>query len=207
VRVTGEYDFNGELVVRNQVWEGQPGVHILTPLKISASDLKVMVDRGWIPQSDFSAGKLPEYRQNGPVTVTGIIRRSQPKADFGGGVPDPTYAPGSPRLDAVNLVNIERIQRQVEGQLLPVYILQGPDGSAQALPYRQVEMPELTEGPHMGYAIQWFTFAAILAFGYPFFVRRALTEKGPAGNGRSHVQLDDLEPLAEKERDSQNPVN
>ena len=35
---------------------------------------------------------------------------------------------------------------------------------------------ELTEGPHMGYALQWFTFAAILFFGYPFFVRKQETE-------------------------------
>jgi cytochrome oxidase assembly protein ShyY1 len=28
----------------------------------------------------------------------------------------------------------------------------------------------------MGYAIQWFSFAAILALGYPFFVRKQLRD-------------------------------
>jgi surfeit locus 1 family protein len=31
---------------------------------------------------------------------------------------------------------------------------------------------ELTEGPHFGYALQWFTFATILLVGYPFYLRK-----------------------------------
>jgi surfeit locus 1 family protein len=36
---------------------------------------------------------------------------------------------------------------------------------------------ELTEGPHFGYALQWFTYALILVLGYPFYVRRQIKEK------------------------------
>jgi len=31
---------------------------------------------------------------------------------------------------------------------------------------------ELTEGSHFGYALQWFSFAAILFVGYPFYLRK-----------------------------------
>jgi surfeit locus 1 family protein len=40
------------------------------------------------------------------------------------------------------------------------------------LPYRTQPKLELSEGPHMGYAMQWFTFAALLGIGYPFFIKR-----------------------------------
>ena len=41
-----------------------------------------------------------------------------------------------------------------------------------ALPYRTLPQLNLTEGSHMSYAIQWFSFAALLGGGYPFFIRR-----------------------------------
>ena len=35
-----------------------------------------------------------------------------------------------------------------------------------------VKLVDLSEGPHLGYAIQWFLFATVLGVGYYFFVRR-----------------------------------
>ncbi|MGH2524968.1 MAG: SURF1 family protein, partial [Anaerolineales bacterium] len=45
----GEYDFANEIVLRNRAHAGQPGVHVLTPLKLTGSDVAVLVNRGWIP--------------------------------------------------------------------------------------------------------------------------------------------------------------
>ncbi len=43
---------------------------------------------------------------------------------------------------------------------------------------------DLSEGPHLGYAGQWFMFAFILAVGYPVYVYRQETAraKGPVGS-------------------------
>jgi len=103
--------------------------------------------------------------------VRGMIRRGQEKPDFGG-VSDPTLAPGETRLNAWNVVNLVRIQDQSGLKLLPVYILQAPEPAWVEMPYRSLPEIEISEGPHFGYAMQWFTFAAILGLGYPFFVRR-----------------------------------
>ncbi|MCU0489237.1 MAG: hypothetical protein MUE67_09825, partial [Anaerolineales bacterium] len=71
-----------------------------------------------------------------------------------------------------NFVNIPRLSEQMGIHLLPVYIQQSPDPAWTGLPRRsQVEL-DLTEGPHLGYAFQWFIFATILGSGYPFFIRR-----------------------------------
>lgn len=168
--VTGKYDFTQQVVLRNQVWTNQPGVDLLTPLVISGTNKGVLVDRGWIPQEDAVSDKRSQYDVQGPVTVRGVLRRPQTQPDFGG-VPDPPLAAGQTRLDAWNIVNLERISRQVDVPMLPAYIQQSPGPAQSAPPYPSEPQIDLTEGPHFGYALQWFTFAAILAIGYPVYVR------------------------------------
>ena len=176
VTVRGEYDFSQEVLLRNQVWENQLGFHVLTPLRIEGSDWYVLINRGWIPFEEGAPTLRDKYHEGGVVTVQGMIRRGQEKPDFGG-VPDPTLAPGELRLDAWNVVNLPRIGDQSGLKLLPVYIQQAPEPAWTALPYRSLPEIEISEGSHMSYAIQWFTYAATLAVGYPFFVRRQLRKK------------------------------
>ncbi len=173
VVVRGTYDFSREVLLRNQVWENRLGFHVLTPLHIDNSDWVVLIDRGWIPFEDGAPESRAKYQGPVEVEMRGMIRRGQEKPDFGG-VPDPTLAPGQTRLDAWNVVNLARIGDESGLMLLPVYILQAPDPALTDLPYRSLPEIEISEGPHFGYAMQWFTFAAILGLGYPFFVRRQL---------------------------------
>jgi surfeit locus 1 family protein len=103
--------------------------------------------------------------------VRGVIRLSQSKAELGRRT-DPTPSPGEGLLKTWNFVNIPRLSEQVSSSLLPVYIQQVPDPAWSSLPYRTQPELDLSEGPHLGYAFQWFIFAAILGIGYPFFIRR-----------------------------------
>jgi surfeit locus 1 family protein len=171
VVVTGEYDPAGEVALRNQAWNNHIGVHLLTPLHIAGSDQAVLVDRGWVPLEDYSAGDLTKYAEPGVVEVRGVIRASQSKPEIGGRA-DQVPAPGEDKLLAWNLVNVPGIAAQVAYPLLPAYIQQAPDPEWSSLPYRSQPELELTEGPHFGYALQWFSFAAILVIGYPFYIRR-----------------------------------
>lgn len=166
VAVQGEYDFSHQVALRNQSWGNEWGVHLLTPLRITGSEQSILVDRGWIPAEAFKSGDWSAYDEPGSVTVHGIVRASQSRPDFGK-KNDPEGV-----LEAWNFANVERIQAQTPYALLPVYIQQAPDPAWTSLPYRSLPEVELTEGPHMGYALQWFSFAAILGFGYPFFIRK-----------------------------------
>jgi len=174
----GVYDHTQEIVLRNQVRENQPGYHVLTPLRLENSRSVVLVNRGFL---DLEQGK-PEQRAafavSGQVEVRGMLKRPHVPRFFG--VPDPTLIPGQTRLDAWNAVNLERIEQQVDGLLLPVFILAAPDPVHPGPPYAQPEQPDLTEGSHMGYAVQWFSFAAILGLGYPFFIRNQLASREKA---------------------------
>jgi surfeit locus 1 family protein len=170
VVVTGEYDHSQEIAIRNQYWGNEWGVHLVTPLKIDGTEQAVLVDRGWIPAADFESGDWSRFAEPGIVTVSGVIRASRDRADFGFRR-DPEPAPGE-TLRAWNFINVPGISQQVSLSLLPVYIQQAPDPTWTGMPYRAQPELELTEGPHLGYAIQWFTFAALLGLGYPFFIQR-----------------------------------
>ncbi len=168
----GVYDLQQEVLLRNQVWENRPGYHLLTPLRLANSNYVVLVDRGFIDLDQGQPSQRAVYGVSGPVEVRGILKRPHVPRFFG--VPDPTLAPGETRLDAWNAVNLERIQGQIDGELLPVYILAAPDPAQPGPPFAQLEQPDLSEGSHFGYAVQWFSFAAILGLGYPFFIRKQI---------------------------------
>lgn len=172
--VTGTYDFSQEIVLRNRTKEDQPGVDLITPLKIEGSDKAILVDRGWIPY-EYS---LPQQRQPydtgaGPVTIHGLIRLTQirPSALTPS---DPLVNADMPRLDAWYWLNISQIQQQFRTyQLLPFYLEQDPLDDVTVLP-SPAHTFELDDGPHLSYAIQWFSFAAILVVGSIALARRTM---------------------------------
>jgi len=176
VTVSGTYDFRHQIALRNRYYNNEYGYNLYTPLILDDGSA-VLVERGWIPaDGNDTPADWRQYDQSGPVTVEGQIRLGQTKPDMGG-VPDPTLTPNQTGLDFWNIVNLERIQSQVPYPLLNVFVQPNvdPNDIQPPIPY-QPEI-ELTEGPHFGYALQWFTFATILVAGYPFYLRKQLEEK------------------------------
>jgi surfeit locus 1 family protein len=145
---TGRYDQEHDIVLRGLALDGVPGVHIVTPLLLPAQEIAVLVDRGFVPAPDAVTVDTDSLREPGRVRVEGI------------GVPIPSGG-GKPlehrgrttwgRLDLVALG--ERLPYPI----LPLYLRQLPDSSLPAFP-RRVPPPPLDEGPHLGYAVQWFLF-------------------------------------------------
>lgn len=176
--VRGRYDFSRQVALRNQVYENQYGYHLLTPL-VMLDGRAVLVDRGWIPPSGNA--EPADWRQydapTGEVVVHGILRLGRVRPEMGG-VADPPLAPGQTRLDFWNAVNLERIAQQLPYPLLPVYLQLDVEAGRTVPPIPFQPTLEISEGPHLGYALQWFTFAALLFFGYPFYLRRQERETG-----------------------------
>jgi surfeit locus 1 family protein len=177
VTVTGNFDPTNQVVLRNQFHDNQPGYFLLTPLLLSDGSA-ILIERGWIPaEGNASPADWHQYDQSGEVTITGILRLGQTQPEVGG-VPDPPLAAGQTRLDFWNIVNLERISKQVPYRLLPAFVQPQPDPAPPAPPYPYQPAIDISEGPHFGYALQWFTFAAILVLGYPFFLRKQLVAPG-----------------------------
>lgn len=164
VMAEGVYDFANEIVLRNRAYREAPGVHVLTPLRLAEGQAAVLVDRGWIPYAQSTSEARRDYQYpTGPVTVTGLARLSQTRASQF--LPaDPPLSPALPRLDAWYWVNLEQIQTQLPYALLPVFIeLEATPDKTQP-PIAGYEL-DLTDGPHLNYAIQWFAFAIIAMVG------------------------------------------
>jgi surfeit locus 1 family protein len=176
VTATGRYDFSQQVALRNQAYHDEYGYHLLTPLVLD-DGAAVLVDRGWIPaEGNDSPAAWSTYDEVPEAGVSGIIRLSRAKAEVGGET-DPPLPPGQTRLDTWFFPDIPRIQQQVSYRLIPVYIQLNEDQSDVQPPVPDQPDVDLTEGPHQSYAIQWFSFAAILFIGYPFYIRRHAREK------------------------------
>jgi surfeit locus 1 family protein len=169
--VKGTYDFEDQVALRNQYdADGRYGYHLLTPLVFGPG--AILVDRGWIPADGNAAPEdWRRYDEPGPVTVTGQLRLGQEKPAFGG-VADPQLVPGQTRLALWNNLSITRISNEISPRILPVFVQPNVEADDTLPPIPSQPVLELDEGPHLGYAFQWFSFAAILFIGYPFYLRK-----------------------------------
>ena len=176
ISVTGIFDQTNNIVVRNQFHDGQPGYFLLTPLVLT-DGTAIIIERGWIPAvGNSNPSDWHQYDEKGLITINGIIRLGQAQPGVGG-IPDPLLTTGQNRLDFWNQINLERIAQQVPYKLAQVYVQPNPEPVPASPPYPYQPVIEISDGPHLGYAIQWFIFASILVIGYPFFLQRQLTHR------------------------------
>jgi surfeit locus 1 family protein len=151
VEATGVYDRAEEIVLRGQSYRGAPGVVLVTPLRLAEGDSAVLVLRGFVPSPDAVRADVDSLVEPGRVRVRGLAAA----IPSGGGQPV-EHAGGTTwaRLD------LPALRQRLPYPLLPIVIRQTPDSTVPRLP-RRLEPPEVTEGPHLNYAIQWFLFAGM----------------------------------------------
>lgn len=164
VIATGTFDFSEQILLKVQNYRGSAGSHLVAPLRLEGHDEAVLVDRGWIPESQSAPSIWEQFEDPGTVTVEGVIQRTQTARGV-----DP---PAQPQQEWFR-INVEAIERQLPYEVLPVFILQSPPAEGnQQLPYREDITVDLSEGPHLSYALQWAIFALMLGVGYVVFVYR-----------------------------------
>lgn len=161
VIATGEYDFANQFLIEAQVLESQTGKYLLTPLKLLDSDQTILVNRGWIPDAETDFGQFDEV---GEITVIGRIQRSQ---TLSGG--RATQVEGN----SIYRIDVGAAADTLPYSVLPIYMLPDIEGVIDSeLPYLPTADLSVDEGSHFSYALQWFSFAILLAVMYFLFVRR-----------------------------------
>lgn len=166
VTATGRYDVDHEVLLRGQLDDGRAGFHVLTPL-VTDAGTALLVNRGWIPvarSGDATTAPDVPPPPGGQVSVLGRVRPLQPVRAVRA-----VAAGDSVTLAAVDLLELAD---DVPYPLFSAYVElleQQPRGQAQP---ELVGPPELGEGPHLAYAVQWFLFSGLALLGYVMFARQ-----------------------------------
>ena len=139
----GVYDFSAERTWPGRSFQGTPGVALITPLRLADGSV-VLVDRGWVPSPDAFHVDHALYREPDTATVTGIA-----------------LIPPRGRGDV-----------DVAGFLPFVIQLETPEPPPDRGLPRRWPLPAFDDGPHLSYAIQWFSFALIALVGTAVLIRK-----------------------------------
>lgn len=146
VEARGEYVPGHTIYLDNKIYKGVAGYHIITPLKIGASSMHVLVNRGWI-SADRDRSKLPEVpTPAGSVTVSGIATTAMQK----------TLELSQDMVSGRVWENLDlnRYRGATGLSLQPVMILQKDDVQDGLI--RQWPRPDSGSARNLGYAVQWF---------------------------------------------------
>ena len=154
VSANGRFDPNQQILLRNRYSEGKYGYEVLT-LFTSNSGEKFWVDRGWV-QAGATATTPPEVTKvpEVDVSITGRFRldSSLPRGSF-------FALPG----DGQGLVSELNAQSQLDTEKFYIDLLSGSDPSLT--PAVPAQLPPLSDGPHMAYALQWLFFGGLIVYG------------------------------------------
>ena len=154
---------------------GRAGENVLTPLAISGSDLVVIVNRGFIPLRPDDAPEPPIAG----VEIVGVVRATQERDR--GGLTDAAVN----NLTEVRRINIDVIAEQIDGEVAPFYVqLVSSEPPVSVGDPEPVQRPELSNGPHLSYAIQWFIFALCVVAGWSLAIRRSVRTRRRAAQLR-----------------------
>lgn len=166
VRARGVYEPRFQILLDNRVHLGRAGYHVLTPLRIENSDMRVLVNRGWVPLGE-SRDRPPQLdTPNGPVEIEGV-------ATLPSEVPLKLVAPpgaGSwqlvwPYLDIASYRAAAGIPAQ------PVVVLLDPQSPAGGFERHWTRL-DSGVAVHHGYAFQWFALAVTLLAVYVYLGMR-----------------------------------
>jgi cytochrome oxidase assembly protein ShyY1 len=154
VEVVGSFNPDRQILLRNRYHDGKYGYEVLT-LFTSTDNKSFWVDRGWV-QAGATATTPPVVTAlpQGEVSISGRLRldSSLPRGSF-------FALPGK----GEGLVSELNAQSQLDTEKFYIDLLSGSDKSLT--PEVTAQLPELSDGPHMAYALQWIFFGGLVFYG------------------------------------------
>jgi len=157
VTATGTYLPDQSVVIRYQTRDGQSGVDIVTPLRTDRGPA-VLVDRGWMQTDNVGANKVDAPAPPaGRVTVHGWVR-----IDATGGAATVTDS-------SARAVSSVEIAKAVDVPVYGGFVDAERESPAAAKSLVPAELPDLGNGPHFFYGLQWWFFGVLAVFGFFYF--------------------------------------
>ena len=154
ITATGTYDTSQTVVVRYTTHDGDAGVDVVVPL-VTSSGAALLVDRGWFATENqgTSPSDVPAP-PSGRVTVTGWARV------------DATGSSTQVTDHSVRSVSSSAIGPAVGHPVYGGFVDLKDESPAPATPLLPAELPDLGNGPHFFYGLQWWFFGLLAVFGF-----------------------------------------
>lgn len=161
VMTRGTYESAYQILLDNQVHNQSAGYHVITPLRIEGSNMRVLVNRGWVPVGR-DRNVLPNTdAPQGVVEVTGYT--VAPSGKF--------FELEKPRdlssgwQSVWQNLDLKRYADAVPFPVQPV-VIRMDQANASGGYVREWPRPDDRIGVHRGYALQWYGMAAVLVIFY-----------------------------------------
>ncbi len=154
VNANGSFKTDQQILLKNRYFEGVYGYEVLTRFSLSDGRF-IWVDRGWV-KAGKDAKTAPEISNvtQEPVSVIGRVRLDQ-SLPVGAFFALPNSGGGM----------ISKLNAQT-GFVSEGFYLDLISGSDKSLtPNAPAQVPELSDGPHLAYSLQWVFFAGLIIYG------------------------------------------
>ena len=152
IELTGSYLSNQSKLVRKQYLENNLGFWVITPFKIQNGE-NILVNRGWIP-----IGSSASSNQSIPLAPVGTVNLEGYLQSFNESITQPKDLP----LNQVNTIDYKYFESAIAKNFYVQLAKSSPMDNQVAI----IPLPELSNGPHFSYAIQWILFALLLPIGW-----------------------------------------
>ncbi|QIG43127.1 SURF1 family protein [Nocardioides anomalus] len=179
VSASGTYDADSTVLVRYRTRDGAQGVDVVVPL-VTADGTALLVDRGWLETDPSGADADVPAPPSGEVEVTGYVRAN--------GTGDST------RVDdlSTRAISSDAIGPAIGRPVYGGFVELRSEDPEPATSLEAVELPELNNGPHFFYGLQWWFFGLLAVFGF-FYLLVDEWRNGPASE-RPPVRRKDKAP-------------
>ena len=154
VSAAGNFNSAEQILLKNRYFEGVYGYEVLTRFKLKDGRY-IWVDRGWVkagPDAKTAPATTPVPKNQVSIIARVRLDRSLPVGAF--------FALPSSGSGMISKLNAQTGFKS-EGFYLD--LLSGSDISLT--PAVPAELPELSDGPHLAYALQWIFFAGLIIYG------------------------------------------
>jgi cytochrome oxidase assembly protein ShyY1 len=166
--ITGTFDTSQQILLRNRYFEGVYGFQLLTRFE-SVDGESFWVDCGWVKAGPnaLTPPVIPEL----PVDQVAIEGRLRLDSSLPRGAFFALPSDGSGGL-------ISQANAQSQSQVSEKFYIDLLRGNQPELtPAVPAELPELSDGPHMAYALQWVFFGGLVVYGRILIRRDVLSDK------------------------------
>jgi cytochrome oxidase assembly protein ShyY1 len=184
VEAVGTLDAEHQFIVRYRSIGDQNGYQVVVPLQTATG--AVLIDRGFVPLPGgqpipTAAPPVP----SGQVRVVGYVQRSE-QGRRGAIVPNGNQ---------VRLINSGALQQSIPYPIADGYISTISMDPPQSGGFGPLDLPEISNGPHFWYAVQWFMFTGIALLGIFVFIRGDLRDRRRAREAAAAAAADATDPL------------